>query len=100
MLLTCADLAKNLVELEEGNVSSFERAAMRLHLSICERCRRYVEQIDQVRRALAGLREPRVEGDVGSVAQPRTPASSLETALAAFHEARDHTSDADDEDLP
>lgn len=100
MLLTCADLAKNLVELEEGNVSSFERAAMRLHLSICERCRRYVDQIDHVRRALATLREPRVEG-VGSVAKARTPASSLETALAAFRAARDDGSDdTDDEDLP
>lgn len=92
MLLTCADLAKNLVELEEGNVRSFERAAMRLHLSICERCRRYVDQMDQVRRALAGLREPRAEAPLGA---------SLERALAAFRAPRDEgAADTDDEDLP
>ena len=86
MMFTCADLAKNLLELEEGNASSFERAAMRLHLSICERCRRYVDQLDQVRRAHASLRAP--------LGPAETSETSLATALASFRTARD------DEDVP
>lgn len=88
MLFTCADLAKNLIELEEGNASSFDRAAMRLHLSLCERCRRYVDQLDQVRRALVSLRVP------VATMEKETSGASLATALASFRAARD------DEDLP
>jgi anti-sigma factor RsiW len=94
MLFMCADLAKNLLELQEGRASSFERAAMRLHLSICERCRRYVAQLDEMRQALARLAPD----------SPAAAGASLTNALASFRAAAAPGSapqgPSDDEDLP
>jgi anti-sigma factor RsiW len=92
MLVLCSDLARNLLELQEGRVSSFERAAMRLHLSICARCRRYVAQLDEMRQALARMGE----------AEPAVSGESLTNALASFRAAGSGADleSPDDEDLP
>ncbi|HVH41743.1 MAG TPA: hypothetical protein VM925_05350 [Labilithrix sp.] len=73
MVVTCAELAASLVELEEGGASCLRRASVRFHLSICERCRRYVAQLEELRRDLSRLREG-----------PPLATSSLERALVSF----------------
>lgn len=57
MAWTCEQLAKRWTELEEGDASTTERVVARLHLALCRRCARYVEQLQRTRDALRELRE-------------------------------------------
>ena len=54
IVLSCKDVADNASDLMEGKISFWQRMSMRLHLSICTHCRRYVSQL-KLTIGLAGL---------------------------------------------
>ncbi len=83
MIVTCEHLAQQLSDLEDGRLSPLEQKEAAFHLSWCKECQAYVAQFRAARLQLQQLK-----------AAPLPP-SSLQRALAAFH---DNNSDDDDED--
>ncbi|NUO49430.1 MAG: hypothetical protein HOV80_11295 [Polyangiaceae bacterium] len=46
MIITCRELTEAATDKKEGALSGVDRAALRVHLAWCTRCRRYLEQMD------------------------------------------------------
>jgi anti-sigma factor RsiW len=70
--IACNELVELITEYLEGALPASEAAAIEAHLSICEGCRRY---LDQMRATLAAL---------GSVPVETLSEDAINTLLAAF----------------
>jgi hypothetical protein len=51
-LLTCKEATVLVSQRHDRKLTLWERCTLKLHLSICEACRRFVKQTDFIRRAL------------------------------------------------
>lgn len=81
MVPSCKNIVLKLTEMEEGHASWAIRTGIRVHLSYCKHCRRYVNQMRAMQRAL------RV------IAEEDAVAANVEAALlerfAAWHASKD-----------
>ena len=64
MALTCRELTELATDKKEGVLTLLQRAGVRVHLSWCGRCRRYLEQMDLAVDALAAMPVEAVPEDV------------------------------------
>ncbi len=55
-MLRCRDVADLASDYVDGDLRRSRRLAVRLHLTICRLCRRYVRQLRETVRLLRGLR--------------------------------------------
>ena len=46
MIITCRELTEAATDKKEGALDGLDRAALRVHLAWCTKCRRYLEQMD------------------------------------------------------
>jgi anti-sigma factor RsiW len=65
--LTCQELVELVTEYLEGTLPATERARFDAHLTDCDYCVEYLDQIRQTIRALGHLGE----GDIASAARDR-----------------------------
>lgn len=61
--LTCQELVELLTDYLEGRLSPGEKARFEEHLSICEGCQTYLDQMRQTIRALGRLTEETIPPD-------------------------------------
>ena len=52
-MLSCKEVSRLLSQGEDRRLTLVERVKLRLHLSVCDACTRFVRQLAFVRRALA-----------------------------------------------
>jgi anti-sigma factor RsiW len=70
-MLTCRELVHTRAsDYIDSQLNWRQRAGVRLHLLICDHCRRFVRQLELVRRILARRPEPPVaEADITTLAE-------------------------------
>ncbi len=56
-MLSCRDVTNNSSEYLDGNLPLLKRMSFRMHLYMCERCQRYIHQLEITIQALKGTRE-------------------------------------------
>ncbi len=56
-MLSCKELVANSSDLLDGQLSLRQRVAVRMHLAICYRCRRFIKQMHLTQRVLRALPE-------------------------------------------
>ncbi len=62
MIVTCVELTEAATNHKEGALQRLDRAALRVHIAWCSRCRRYLQQMDLTVEALGAMRaEPAPE---------------------------------------
>jgi anti-sigma factor RsiW len=61
--LACRELVELVTDYLEGRLAADDRARFELHLTYCEPCRTYLEQMRQVLAAAGELREESLEPD-------------------------------------
>jgi anti-sigma factor RsiW len=66
MLVTCRQLTEMVTDKKEGKLSSEQQAGYALHLSWCDRCRRYIQQMDLTMEAVKRLPDEPVPEEVRS----------------------------------
>jgi hypothetical protein len=57
-LLTCKDASRLQSQSQDQPLRLGERLSLRLHLLICDNCRRFKQQLDLIRRACQRVNEP------------------------------------------
>jgi anti-sigma factor RsiW len=63
MIITCRELTEAATDKKEGTLDGVDRAALRVHLAWCTKCRRYLEQMDLTVDVLGAIpSEPAPEG--------------------------------------
>jgi anti-sigma factor RsiW len=77
MIPSCEELAKNLASYEEGTASPVRRWLMRLHLTTCHSCQRYVAQMKRLRDLMSTMKS-----------EDASDERSLQSILRAFREQR------------
>jgi hypothetical protein len=55
-LISCQEATRLLSRLRDGRISFAERCKLRLHLLVCEACRRFKHQLELVREAMRRYR--------------------------------------------
>jgi hypothetical protein len=50
--LTCKDASRLISEGMDRNLSFAEKLALRLHIAICEACKRFTKQVNFMRQAM------------------------------------------------
>jgi hypothetical protein len=71
MIPTCRTLILNLTEHEEDDGTWLKRAGVKLHLSLCGECYRFVSQSSLVRAALAGVPAKPISPDTKALLMDR-----------------------------
>ena len=66
-MLSCREVSERASDLIDGRASWRVRAGARLHLLMCQHCRRYVEQLKLTVRALQSSRRSEPPVDAGRV---------------------------------
>lgn len=56
-MLSCKELVANSSDLLDGQLSLRQRVAVRMHLAMCYRCRRFIKQMRLSQRVLRALPE-------------------------------------------
>ncbi len=51
-MISCKDASRLLSQLQDGEISWFDRVKLRLHLTACEACRRFERQLGFLREAM------------------------------------------------
>lgn len=79
-MLRCSDIAERASALIDGEVRGWEAIQIRMHLAMCEGCRRFIRQMRTTRDlTLAAAKAPaRREGDDAEIA----------AILSQFHEGK------------
>ncbi len=77
-MLTCRDLSHQADAFLDGELGLWKRLRIRLHLSMCEGCSRFMDQMRTTRSLL------RAEADVAESGE----IAGIDTILAAFHEGK------------
>ncbi len=57
LVWTCRRVAERATDLDEGVLSPFERLRVRMHLSICRTCTRYLKQLELTKHACGSLKQ-------------------------------------------
>jgi hypothetical protein len=57
-LLTCKDASRLQSQAQDRPLRLGERLSLRLHLLICDNCRRFKQQLNLIRRACRQVNEP------------------------------------------
>jgi anti-sigma factor RsiW len=55
--LTCKEATRLLSQSMDGKLTSAQRSALRLHLSLCDACTRFGAQLNALRSAMRKYRE-------------------------------------------
>lgn len=66
MLVSCRQLIEMITDKKEGKLSSMQQAAYALHLSWCDRCRTYIQQMELTLEAIKRIPDAPVPEDVRS----------------------------------
>ena len=61
--LTCREATRLLLVQEDRELTIAEKLSLKLHLTICDACTRFVSQVEFMKRAKAGWRRYRESGD-------------------------------------
>jgi anti-sigma factor ChrR (cupin superfamily) len=63
-MLSCREVVENVDALLDGDLSWRKRMAVRMHLLLCHRCRRYERQLRFLLRGLEHLHSPATDAEV------------------------------------
>lgn len=66
-MLTCKEIVERVDRLLEGDLSFRQRLAVRMHLMLCHRCRRYERQLRFLLQGLSKLHSPASDEEVNDV---------------------------------
>ena len=88
-MLTCREVADRASAMVDGELGLRERIALRLHLSICGNCRRFVRQFKTLVDSLALRSEPRSQS---------APPEFVRQTMRTLDSARDSFTDRQDPD--
>lgn len=66
-MLKCRDIVENADALIDQELSFRRRLTVRMHLFMCVHCRRYVRQLRDLLRAIAGMHGPASGREVSSI---------------------------------
>ena len=80
-MLTCKEASHLLSESQERPLSFWERWGLRLHLWMCESCRRFEQQLTLLRKAMRSLGQ-RTQAEVNGAELPPDSRERIRRALA------------------
>ncbi len=66
-MLTCRQMSERASDIVDGQASWRERVSARLHVMMCDHCRRYFRQLRLVIATLHRMRPPHPEADTKRV---------------------------------
>lgn len=58
MMLSCKEVTRLVSQRQDRTLDFGERVALRVHFALCKGCRNVEQQLEFLRRAMAGLRVP------------------------------------------
>ena len=76
-MLTCKDASRLQSQSQDRPLHLGERLSLRLHLLICDNCRRFKQQLNLIRRACQKVNEPDGMGVHGKGLPPEAKARIL-----------------------
>lgn len=86
-MLTCKDASHLISESQERALGFRERWGLRLHLWMCDNCRRFEQQVALMRRALHRLGR-RVEAEATDVDLPPEARDRIRKAMDEYDKRR------------
>ena len=51
-IISCKDASRYVSQAQDGQLSAFSRWALRMHLKVCAKCRRFEQQLRFMRKAI------------------------------------------------
>lgn len=88
-MLTCKDASRLQSQSQDRPLRLAERLALRLHLLICENCRRFTRQLDLIRRACQQVKEAEKGGADDKALSPEAKARILKKLASGQEDRQD-----------